>query len=240
MKIKTLLGLLLAVPFFLGAQEDSLDVYLLPGQGGDHRLFTKFQLDGPYRLHHIRYHRPNRGLSLRDYARELGAQVDTSRAFVLIGVSLGGMFATEMSTLLPDEQTIVISSAKNRTELPRQYRFQRHLPIYKIVPPRLALFGAKVLQPLVEPDRKKEATIFKAMLRDKDPVFLRRTIEMMMRWERAETPANVYAIHGGKDNTIPLRNVTFDYLMPDGSHMIVLTRAEEVSRLVAFALRTDQ
>lgn len=240
MKIRTVTGLLCAVPFFLFAQSDSLDLYLLPGQGGDHRLFDNFAPDGPYRLRHIRYHRPQQGQTMREYARELCQQIDTTRRFALIGVSLGGMFATEMSTLLPDERTVVISSAKNRTELPAQYRFQRRVPIYKLVPPRVALFGAKVLQPIVEPDRRREAATFKAMLRDKDPIFLRRTIQMIMQWERTETPDGVYAIHGGRDHTIPLRNLEYDFLMHDGSHMIVLTRGPEVSRLVEFALMDDR
>ena len=239
MKIKTVLGLLCAVPFFGWAQPDSLDLYLLPGQGGDHRLFNNFAPEGPYRLHHIVYHRPARRQTLREYARELSVQIDTTRRFVIIGVSLGGMFATELSTLLPDERTIVISSAKNRTELPAQYRFQRHVPVYKLVPPRVARFGAKVLQPLVEPDRRHEAATFRAMLRDKDPVFLRRTIQMLIQWERTDTPPGVYAIHGGRDHTVPVRNVDYDYLLADGSHMIVLTRGAEVSRLVEQALRAD-
>ena len=236
MKIKVLLLFVCACQF-AAAQTDSLTVYLFPGQGGDHRLFSKLELEPQYRIRHIDYPRPERGTSLPEYARLLSTQIDTTERFALVGVSLGGMFATEIHALLRPERTILISSAKARTELPKQYRIQQFLKIYRIVPGRVSLFFAKILQPLVEPDRRHEAAIFKAMLRDKDPKFLHRSIRMMMEWERREVPKGIVQIHGPKDHTIPLRNVRYDALVENGSHMIVLTRGAEVSALVNHYLK---
>ena len=232
MKIKILLWMLLSSIQLLNAQSDSLTVYLFPGQGGDYRLFDSLQLDPDYRIRHIAYPRPERGMSLPEYAHLLSTQIDTTERFALVGVSLGGMFATEIHTRLNPERTILISSAKARTELPGRYRIQRFLKIYRIVPGRVSLFFAKILQPLVEPDRRHQAATFKAMLRDKDPKFLHRTIRMMLEWERRDVPPDIVHIHGPKDHTIPIRNVRYDVLVENGSHMIVLTRGAEVSTLV--------
>ena len=214
------------------APEAPTTVYLIPGQGGDQRLFTHLKIADEFEVRHILYDRPEKGLSMAQYARHLTSQIDTTGRFVIVGVSLGGMLATEMSELVPAEKVILISSAKSRRELPLQYKFQQRVPIHRLVPPKLALFGAKVLQPIVEPDRQSQKDIFKAMLADKDPVFLDRTIEMIMSWDRLEAPDNIIHIHGSKDRTIPLRNVDYDYCLEGGSHMMTLTQADRVSEVL--------
>ncbi|NOQ74998.1 MAG: alpha/beta hydrolase [Crocinitomix sp.] len=169
---------------------------------------------------------------MRAYAEKLAEQIDQSQPFILIGASLGGMLATEMTAFIKPKCTIIISSAKNRRELPFRYRFQKHFPVYKLVPAVLVKFGAKILQPLVELDRNKEKAIFKAMLNDKDPKFLSRTVHMIVNWKRTNYPENIIHIHGDNDHTLPIKNVNYDHLIEGGSHMMSLTRAMEINQLI--------
>ncbi len=209
-----------------------LNVYCIPGQGADQRLFANIDLEDNFELKYINYFTPKENTSLKEYALQLSEQIDTTQQFALVGVSLGGMIATELSELLPAEKVIIISSAKNRHELPRRYTFQRRFPLYKIFPPSWIKRGAKLLQPLVEPDRRKEKVIFKGMMNDKDPLSLKRTIQMIVNWKRIENPEGIIHIHGKKDHTIPHRNVKYDYLVRRGSHMMTLTRGSEISTLL--------
>jgi len=207
-------------------------VYLIPGQGADLRLFNNLTIDSAYKIRHVQYFTPEKGLTLQEYAKQLSTQIDTEQEFVLIGVSLGGMLATEMAEFLSPKKVIIISSAKNRKELPLQFRFQRTIPLYKILTPALAKKGALIMQPIIEPDRNKEKETFVQMLTDKDPIFLRRTIEMIIKWERELSLSKITHIHGNKDRTIPIKNVKYDYLINQGSHMMTLTRGQEISRLI--------
>ena len=166
------------------------------------------------------------------YVQYLAKQIDQNKPFVLIGSSLGGMQATEMSTFLAPEKTIIISSAKSRKELPHRYRFQKLLPIYDLVPPNLSKRGALILQPIVEPDRNSNKEVFVNMLKDKPLLFLQRTIQMIIEWNRTEAPDHIIHIHGDKDHTLPHKHIQYDYLIKDGSHMMALTRAEEISELI--------
>ena len=156
-------------------------VYLIPGQGADLRLFNNLNIDSAFEIKHVQYFTPEKGLTLQEYSKQLSSQIDTTQEFVLIGVSLGGMIATEMAEFLSPQKVIIISSAKNRKELPLQYRFQKNIPLYKLLTPNLAKKGALIMQPIVEPDRNKEKETFVQMLKDKDPVFLKRTIEMIIK-----------------------------------------------------------
>ena len=213
-------------------------VYCIPGQGADHRLFNNFDLGEAYEIRFVAYKIPNQGEKMETYARRLAEQIDTTQKFILIGTSLGGMLATEMTDFLNPEKTIIISSAKSRNELPHRYRFQKVLPFYKMVPGGWMKAGAKFMQPLVEPDRNIEKETFKKMLEDKDTKFMKRSVSMIINWERESYSNKIIHIHGNNDRTIPIRNVKYDYLIENGSHMITLTRGWELSNLIREILKS--
>lgn len=114
------------------------------------------------------------------------------------------------------------------------------MPIYKIVPAPFVKLGALILQPLVEPDRNKDKATFTSMLKDKDPKFLRRTVKMIMDWERTSNDGSIIHIHGDNDHTLPVRNINIDYMVEDGSHMMVLTKGKLISKLVNMELEIPQ
>jgi len=214
------------------AREDKTIVYLIPGQGADYRQFKNLKISDNFDTAYVHYFTPEKGWSMKDFALALSEQIDTSRSFILIGVSLGGMLATEMADFLNPEKIILISSAKNRGELPPRYRFQKKLPVYRWVPKRVVKFGAQILQPIVEPASLKDRDAFREMLNAKDPAFLKRTIDMIMQWDRVEYSSKIVHIHGDNDHTIPVRNVKYDYLVENGSHMMVLTQGNVISVLI--------
>ena len=207
-------------------------IYLLPGQGSDKRIFSDLVFAKEYTVKHIEYPIPLKGETMKEFASRLTNQIDTSDHFILIGVSLGGMLATELSEMISPDKVIIISSAKNRNELPGRYKFQQKLPVYKMVGPKLSKAGAKALQPLVEPDRNNNKDTFKAMLQSKDPIYLDRTIDMIMEWNRTDNNSEIIHIHGDRDHTIPIQNVVYDTLIVDGSHMMTLTRAPQISSII--------
>ncbi len=207
-------------------------IYLIPGQGADYRIFNNLQINEAFTIRYIEFELPARGMKLKDYATQLSKQIDTTKAFVIVGVSLGGMIATEMADFLEPEQVIIISSAKSRFELPKKYTFQKYIPLYKLFPGILYKIGAQVLQPIFEHDRQLEKETFKAMLKAKDPKFLKRTANMIVNWERtAYNKDLIIHIHGDRDNTLPLKRILSEpqILIADGSHLLTLTRGKEVS-----------
>jgi esterase/lipase len=216
---------------FVYGQKKSV-IYLFPGQGSDKRLFDSLELSSSYTIQHIDYFTPEKRTSLKEYAVELSKQIDTTESYILIGVSLGGMICSELSELLNPARVIIISSAKNRSELPFRYKFQKVIPIYTIFPSRVLKGGARLLQPIVEPDRKKNKDTLKIMLKEKDPKYMKRTIEMIIKWERLESTKTIIHIHGDADHTLPIRKVKCDYVVQKGSHMMTLTRPKKISELI--------
>lgn len=226
-------------PLACFAQQELPAVYFLHGQGSDQRLFDSLQIDPCFETHYILYTTPPKKATMENFARELSQQIDTTRPFILVGVSLGGMLCVEMSEFLSPEKVILISSAKNRKELPFRYRFQRVVPLYYIVPGFIVNASAKVLQPIVEPDRKHNKETFKSMLSAKDNLYMRRTVRLIMQWKRTTNSKAVVHIHGNNDHTLPIRKIKqVDHCVENGSHMMTLTRAREISVLLNTELGT--
>ncbi len=214
----------------LSAQDTLL--YLFPGQGSDQRLFKNLDFPEGYDTVHISYPIPDRKENMRSYAMRFLPLIDTTVPYVLLGVSLGGMICTELSDTLAPLKTILVSSAKTYQELPGRYTFNRIVPVNRILPAGVIKAGARTLQGIVEPDRKHDRETFKSMLKEKDPLYLKRTVDMITHWERATYPPGILHIHGNKDHTIPVRNVKVDYIVDGGSHMMMVTRAKDINELL--------
>jgi len=212
-------------------------IYLFPGQGSDERLFKHLVLPEGYDTLHISYPVPEKHETLAEYSIRFIEEIDRSTPYILVGVSLGGMICTELSDTLSPLKTILISSAKTTHELPGRYTFQQHFPLNRIIPKRLTKAGARLLQGIVEPDRKHDKETFKEMLKAKDPLYLKRTVDMIINWDRSTYSNKIIHIHGDRDHTIPIKNVEYDYLMEEGSHMMMLTRAGEINEIIAYILK---
>jgi pimeloyl-ACP methyl ester carboxylesterase len=241
MRLTPLITLLFCFTITYGfAQTTQTRAYLFPGQGSDERIFAEIVLDSSFERIPVTYPVPEKGMSLPDYARLIGRQIDTTRPYLFIGVSLGGMICTELAETMHPQRVIIISSAKCRSELPARYRFQHHLKINRLVPPRLVKGGARILQPVVEPDRRHNARTFRQMLRAKNPLYLKRTVDMIVNWQRTSADSSIIHIHGSNDHTLPNKNIKADYAIEGGSHMMVLTRGTELNTLLLQILRAPQ
>ena len=225
--------LLLLCTVTIKAQVQKTKIYLIHGQGSDGRLFSKLTLNAAFDTFCLNLPVPAKGTNMQSFAQQLIPKIDTSGPFILIGVSLGGMVAAELNDILHPLQTIIISSAKNNNELPKRYKFMRAFPLYKLFPAGFLKASSFIMQPLVEPDRKKEKAIFKSMLRKKDKHFLKRTIPMIVNWDKKCNNGKVLMhIHGTKDHTIPIKNITESIAITNGSHMMVLTQADLISEKI--------
>jgi pimeloyl-ACP methyl ester carboxylesterase len=208
------------------------NVYFLPGQGADERWFCKIILDSNFKIKHIVYTIPEKRMSMKDVAQLLVNQIDTTNKFYLVGTSLGGMLCVELADLVNPEKVILISSAKTKMELPARYRFQQRFRLNRLVPKTMIKMGAILLQPIVEPDRNKEKKTFKSMLRNKDCFYMKQSVDVIINWNRTSYAKNIVHIHGTNDHTLPIRNIKADYTIEGGSHMMTLTRGNEINTLI--------
>jgi pimeloyl-ACP methyl ester carboxylesterase len=226
--------------FLNSFNQNKTTIYCFPGQGADRRIFDFLTIDSKYNINIIEYGTPEKHMTLNSFAKQLLKQIDTTEEFILIGVSLGGMICAELNEISNPSKTIIISSAKNRNELPNRYKFQKIIPIYKLVPGRILLAGAKILQPIVEPDSNKNKKTFKSMLSSKNATYMKRTVALIINWDREVNTKPIYHIHGTNDHTLPIKKIkSLTYIVDKGSHMMTLTRAKDISDILNAILKEN-
>lgn len=207
-------------------------VYLFPGQGSDERMFDSLSFQPNVNVVNIEYEIPEKNMNLKDYVETVVCQIDTSEKFILIGVSLGGMICAELNEILNPEKVIIISSAKNNTEMPMRYKFQKIVPVYKLIPAKVLQFCANLVHPLYEHERMIYRHTFSEMLLSKNPKYFKRTSAMMFTWNRKSNSKDIIHIHGNNDHIIPIRNINPDYIVDGGSHTMTLTKAKDVNSIL--------
>ena len=214
------------------AQMSKKTIYLIPGQGSDYRIYKHFKFDD-FDAVHIKYIIPNKHETMESYAQILSEQIDTSKRFSIVGVSLGGMLVVELSEFLNPEEVIIISSAKNRNELPFRYKFMRKVPLNTIFGGGFLRAVAPTAQIIVEPDSRKERELCVSMLKNKNELFMKRSVNMIVNWERTTNNTEIIHIHGNNDHTIPIRNVKdVTYKVKSGSHMMALTLGKKIKNII--------
>ena len=233
MRRTRILGLAVSLLLSLGAwAQTSPTVYLIPGTGGDHRLYDNLALQG-YDTVRVHWVEPAPEDQMADLAQRLLPQIDTTQPHVLVGVSLGGMVATELATLTHPEAVILISSAKTREELPIRYRFQRQVPLYRWVGGQFLKDATPLGRFLFEPSSYPHRAVFNAMIDDKTPHFMEEGVRIICEWQRTEPPAvPTLHLHGSRDHTLPYRTIGEAQPIAKGSHMMVYTQGATVGATI--------
>ena len=207
-----------------------LKIYAIPGLGTTAELYINIKvkqaevvvLDWPM---------PDKNDTMQSYAKKFIPQLDTSKPFYLMGVSFGGMICTELCKYINPEKTILISTSKTRQELPWFIKTLKHLPIHLLVSERyhrlLAYHGRWFVG-----FGKAYIPEFLGMVNQMKKNYFKYCINIIVRWKNQTLPKNVVHIHGTNDKLLSHRYVKADYLIKDGSHAMVVFRAEELNALI--------
>ncbi len=233
---KNLFSLIIWIFLITGKVNGQTKVYCFPGQGANSRIFDRLKLDTSlFDIQIIEYDKyVKKHSSMKSVALEISKQMDTNNNFVFLGVSLGGMICAELSEILNPSKTIIISSAKNRKELPFRYRLQKTIPLILLVPGFLIKKAAITLQPIIEPDARTDKFFFSSMLKAKTSEYMKNSVKLILKWKRKSNNSKIYHIHGNNDHTIPIRNIkNADRIIKNGSHMMTYTKAREISSTIS-------
>lgn len=205
-------------------------VYCISGLGADKRIFTKINLPG-YELVHIDWPLHSRGDTLVDYAKKVSDRIDEDHPDIL-GVSFGGMLATEINKIRAVRRTIIVSSAKSRKELFNYGRFIRSISNAEILPPALYKMPTPMMYYMLGTETVEERELLKRIMLDSDKHFVKWATKAILNWINSDWSNSIVHIHGRKDKVIPARNIVADYWIDDGGHFMVYNRAEQINQII--------
>lgn len=209
-------------------------IYIFSGLGADERVFKYLDFSG-FNTTFIQWKQPTKAEPIESYAKRLSKQITTNRP-ILIGLSFGGIIATEIAKFIDTEKIILIASVKTRQEIPLYYRLAGRLRVHKLLPARLLkrpnffsywLFGTQS-----DEERKMLADI----LKDTDTKFLEWAIDKIISWTNQVRHRNLKHIHGTADRILPICFVDCDMKVEGGGHFMTLNKSDELNTILRHLL----
>ena len=204
--------------------------YLLSGLGADGTVFQYLDFEG-VEVEYMEWLPPLPKETLPAYAKRMTQKITTPHP-ILVGLSFGGMVAMEIAKQISVKKVILISSAKERKELPWFYRFSAKLKLQKILPYTLIkrtngftywLFGATSAH---------EKALLKEIFRKTPTTFLKWAINAILTWKNTEIYTHILHIHGDKDRILPYKNVKDTLCITGGGHSMIVNKAHEIAPLI--------
>lgn len=142
------------------------------------------------------------------------------------------MMATEISKLIEVEKVILISSAKTRKEIPIYYRLSSFIGIHKTIPTKILKSSNAITNWFFGANSAFEKQLLKEILHDTNPAFLKWAINQIVNWKNIVAAKNTYHIHGTADRILPISGVSCDVKIKSGSHLMTLTKSEEINEIL--------
>lgn len=205
-------------------------VYFIPGLGADSRSFGFLDLsfcDTQF----VQWIKPKPNETLPSYAERMYTSINDENA-TIVGMSFGGMLATEIAKNHPNTKVIVIASAKTYLEIPAYLRMWRYFPVYKFHTNTIKNYSAGFVLSILGAKGVEQKKLQQEIMRDHDSAFIRWAIGAIVSWNNTVVPKNVIHIHGNADKLLPYRYVKADYTINEGEHVMVMDLAEEISALL--------
>ncbi|MBC7851692.1 MAG: alpha/beta hydrolase [Chitinophagaceae bacterium] len=156
----------------------------------------------------------------------------------MVGVSMGGMVATEIATRLNPAQTVLISSVPSSSQIPFYFKWASKFNLQQLVP--VSLFkSASILKRFFTTETPEDKIILKQLIRESDPVFVKWAMDAILKWDGPGSLINYVHIHGTRDELLPLRFTKPTHKIAKGGHLMVLNRADEINQILSEVLSED-
>lgn len=208
----------------------SKNIYCISGLGADEKAFERLKIDG-YHLLHLRWLSPMKNESLSSYAKRMAEQIGESEP-ILIGLSFGGMVAIEIAKQMPVKKLVLISTAKHFLEIPFWMRLSGMLKLHKIIPLKSNRLTQKADNRRMGIETEEERALVDSYRKKADQKYVNWAVDQILTWKNTWAPEKIFHIHGANDRMFPIRNIRPTHVIPNGTHLMVLNRAEEVSRCI--------
>ena len=209
-----------------------MKVYCLPGMCVNCKVFDKITLPESYEKIYIEWLPPDEA-PFEDYVRRMAAPIDTGEPFILAGYSMGGVIMQEMNRFLRPEKNILISSIKQKEEIPPLFHLAKKTRVNKNLPKQMFDVSTRISHLFAQLILSMDPEEIEYCVAYTSAEYLKWAIYHITEWEPESDCPNLYHIHGTKDYVFPFKQIQNAFTVEGGDHLMILRKAEEVNRIIA-------
>ncbi|WP_395091550.1 alpha/beta hydrolase [Vaginella massiliensis] len=211
-----------------------MKIYNISGLGANGKAFDKLQLNAGFEMVNIPWLLPeNQNETLTHYAERMAEKINPNEAFMLMGLSFGGILVQELNRFVNPVHNLLISTVKNREELPFFMRFSARTNAHRLMPMDFIASNQILSYTMMRRlyyTKKQDALDDIFEFRDKD--YLKWSIHKIVNWKHSEaySEKNVTHIHGNRDIVFPIQHIKDPIVIDGGTHIMVMQKPKQVSR----------
>jgi len=206
------------------------NMYCISGLGADERAFERLNVNG-CSLCYLEWIAPKPNENLTSYAGRMLSQIAEEDP-VILGLSFGGIIAIEIAKQIAVKKLILVSSVKTYNEIPRWMRIAGTLSLHKLIPIRSNRITEKADDRRMGIETAEEKNFVDSYRKKADPKYVDWAVDQILNWKNFWVPDNAFHIHGEKDRMFPLRNIQPTHVIKNGTHIMILNKADEVSACI--------
>lgn len=204
-----------------------MKLYAISGLGADERVFQFLNIEAE--VISLNWIPPQKEEQLKDYALRLAKIINVSEPFALMGVSFGGLIATEISKELNPLMTILISSTDVDSGLRNMYGWVGKMRVLHLIPKKAFDIPSRLASKLFG---TKNIRLLHAILADADLGFTKWAVIALTQWKNNIPLEKCIKITGTNDILIPAKMDDHTFLINGGAHFMVVDRADEISQII--------
>lgn len=208
-----------------------MNIYFIPGLGADKRIFRNIRIPEGCNAFYLEWIRPLKNESLQNYSFRLAENIDTSKPFVVVGLSFGGMLAAEIINRYPLGRMIILSSVASAGHLPFYYRIAGKMHMHKLLPISL-LKSASLMKRLFTAETAEQKAYLKMVIREVDSSFIRWGLNAIIKWRGNTINSSYIHIHGSRDVVLPIKFCRPTHIIKGGGHLMILTKEKEINEIL--------
>lgn len=212
-----------------------MKVYFISGLAADKRVFKYISLPPGCEAVHLEWITPQKDDTLSSYAMRLASNINRDEPFALVGLSFGGMLATEIAKQYKPAVTILISSVPVSKQLPGYFRMAGKIKLHKLVPVSL-LKSSAATKRFFTRENSDDKKLLWEIINESDAGLIRWSIDAILNWQNETIPQPVWHIHGRRDEILPVKFTQPTLTIPRHGHLLVMTCPEVVNEFLAKAL----
>ena len=215
-----------------------IKTYFISGIATDERAL-RYQYDAVPNSIYMPFPKHDKKDTMSTYVQKFIPLIDTTTPFNIVGHSMGGIMAMELIQHVQPQKVILLSTIKSRGEMPFKLKQLSVTHFHKLLPGKGFIssvrFGSRFKSELKKMEGLREMAV--SMAEANDPGFLYWAVNAIVKWKGTEDYRNdVIHIHGTRDEVFPYSKLKNVIPVFGGTHVMNMTRAEEVNRLLNYYL----